>query len=210
MAIDMTNHDRQFLEWIFSHIVIILAFLGVFINIWAFFRLHRRKPSQRTHFHKMLSFLSVFDLLVSLGGGLTYGLPFVWPYYQEVIFPFVAPTLAALVHIFLLTSVFTTVVISLERYIRICYLCQMRTVDLFSAAESRLRYILVGLVIIPTLFYIPKFFEYTLQSSKIYFTQKLNCSNFFPLAQENQWSMNDLEPSLDLKDCLNHVSTLEP
>ena len=148
-------------------------------------------------------FLSIFDLLLSFGGGLTYGLPILWPYYQEIVFPIIAPTLSASVHIFLLISVYTTVIISLERYIRICYLCQMRSVDF--DFESRLRSILICLVVFPTLFYVPKFFEYKLVNTKVYFTKKINCSIVFDLALDQEWISDENKPS-DLKDCLKNVS----
>ena len=164
----MTNVTEQ----LFSHLVVVLAVLGTLINISAFVTLHRKQAP--TLFHRLLKFLSVYDLFVVLGGALTYGLPSIWPYYYESIFPLMAPVLAAFVHVVLLTSVYTTIIISLERYVRICYLCQMRRSELLK--ETNLRYFFCALIILPILFYIPKLFEFQLDKRTVLLTKTLNCT----------------------------------
>ena len=182
-------------EQAFSYLVLILAVLGTLINAWGFVILHRKRP--QTLFHRLLKFLSIYDLLVGLGAALTYGLPSIWPYYNETIFPAIAPVLAAFVHIFLLTSIYTTIIISLERYIRICYLCQLRRSEILK--ETNLRYFLVGLIILPVLFYIPKFFEFQVERRTVFVNKLLNCTE----VMDNKNSLPE-----DLHDCLEHVSCL--
>ncbi len=62
-----------------------------------------------------------------------------------------------MIHIALMTSVYLTVLLSLERYVRICYLCQMRETSLVT--EANLKYYLITVLVLPALFYTPKFFE---------------------------------------------------
>ena len=192
------------LEQVFSYVVVTLAVIGIFINILAFIIL--QKKHSPNPFHIMLKFLSVYDILLCAGGGLTYGLPHLWTKYQYEVFPYIAPFLAAFVHIFLMTSVFTTILISFERYIRICYLCQMRQVDFFSNPK-KLKYFLVGIVIIPVLFYIPKFFEYKMEKMKVYYEQKINCSQVFAVDTDIEWTLNTLQAhSKNLQDCIEKVT----
>lgn len=191
------------LEEIFSYIVTCLAFVGIFINVWAFIVLNKKQPG--THFHLMLKVLSIYDLLVSLAGGLTYGLPHIWPFYQDTIFPYIAPTLAAFVHIFLMTSVFITVLISFERYIRICYLCQMQTVDFFTDGQKIKRFLAV-LVILPCLFYLPKFFEFKLKKVKVVLEHLVNCTQVLSVPIDVNWNLETMEShSRDLTNCIQRV-----
>lgn len=46
---------------------------------------------------------------------------------------------------------------SFERYIRICYFCQLRSTSLLT--EDNINYYKLFLVIFPIVFYAPKFFE---------------------------------------------------
>jgi len=142
--------------------------------------------SKLVHLDQLLRFLSVYDILVCLCGCLTYGLPPVSNLYKEEVLtrigPWIAPiTHAALVttfnHNFLccllsklraniffvltfqMTSVYCTVILSLERYIRICFLCQLREWSYPSITGKNVTCYKVGLTVIPVIFYLPKFFE---------------------------------------------------
>ncbi len=46
---------------------------------------------------------------------------------------------------------------SFERYIRICYFCQLRSTSLLT--EENVKFYKVALVLFPILFYLPKWFE---------------------------------------------------
>lgn len=46
---------------------------------------------------------------------------------------------------------------SFERYIRICYYCQLRSTELLT--EDNIKWYKLFVVIFPILFYLPKFFE---------------------------------------------------
>jgi hypothetical protein len=81
-------------------------------------------PALTSAFPQLLRFLSIYDILVGVSGCLTYGLPPLWETYNFEVLPRIAPWLIPLIHAALMTSVYCTVILSLERFVRICYLCQ--------------------------------------------------------------------------------------
>ena len=101
---------------------------------------------------------------------MIWSLPQIWPYYNAYIFPYWSSFLLPIVQISLMSSVYTTVVMSWERYVRICLVSKLGC-DYFSAGRFK---VYVGFIIIfPILFYIPKFFEVSLQISNLQ-VNKLN------------------------------------
>jgi hypothetical protein len=203
MSADGTVGDVT--EQLFGHAVVMLAMIGLVINIGAFVILH--KKNRKTLFHQLLKFLSIYDILVGLGGAIGYGLPTIWPHFKQEILPRIAPILVPLIHIALMTSVYTTIVISLERYVRICFLCQMRQSSCCWVTEDNLKYFLTGLVVIPTIFYIPKFFEFNWKKTMMHFGVTLDCEKIVKMAMEATRGQNNATVNpMDLKDCLNQVS----
>ena len=59
------------------------------------------------------------------------------------------------------TGIFSS---SFERYIRICYYCQLRSSSLLT--EDNLKWYKLFLVLFPALFYVPKFFEVRVQDTE--------------------------------------------
>ena len=82
----------------------------------------RTKPSM---IHKLLLLLCVSDLCVIIGLLASFSLPNIWPYFRHQ-WPYLAPWWIPILQIALLTSVYTTVIISLERYVRIVYVCNFK------------------------------------------------------------------------------------
>ena len=82
----------------------------------------RPKPSM---IHKLLLLLCVSDLCVIIGLLASFCLPNIWPYFRYQ-WPYLAPWWIPILQIALLTSVYTTVIISLERYVRIVYVCNFK------------------------------------------------------------------------------------
>ena len=94
---------------------------------------------------------------------MIWSLPQIWPYYNAYIFPYWSSFLLPIVQISLMSSVYTTVVMSWERYVRICLVSKLGC-DYFSAGRFKIS---VGIIIIfPILFYIPKFFEVSFHDIK--------------------------------------------
>ena len=95
---------------------------------------------------------------------MIWSLPPIWPYYNAYIFPYWSSFLLPIVQISLMSSVYTTVVMSWERYVRICLVSKLGC-DYFSAGRFK---VYVGFIIIfPILFYVPKFFEVSLHFRNI-------------------------------------------
>ena len=72
-------------------------------------------------------------------GTLLHGLPGISAKYKAIIQPMIAPYLLPLAQISLMMSVYLAVVMAFERYIRICFICQLRSTRLLT--EKNLRYI---------------------------------------------------------------------
>ena len=75
-----------------------------------------------------------------------------------------------------MTSVYCTVILSLERYVRICYLCQLKDWSYPYVTEKNIHYYKIGLILLPIMFYLPKFFEVSWIYQKV---QNLNSNRRF-------------------------------
>ena len=154
----------------FGYTILIVAILGFVINLSALIFLiwrHKtaknadqnddRKRQKSTLFHHLLTVLAACDTLVVLCCALAYGLPDAWPEFLQDTYPHLGPYVVPITHIAVMSSVYSTVLISFERYVRICYICQLRpskwiTVDNF-------KYYVTAIILGPIIFYLPKFFE---------------------------------------------------
>ena len=88
---------------------------------------------------------------------LMFSLPNLWKDFAFSSFPYMAPILLPLVHIALMSSVYCTIVLSLERYARICLISNLIDCNYFS--NGKLKVYLTLIILFPIAFYIPKFFE---------------------------------------------------
>ena len=125
--------------------------------------------------------------MVVVGCAMLYALPNMKiGQYRQVIFPVILPWLLPVVQIAMMSSVYCTIVMSFERYIRICHLCQLRDCSYITMANFKwvpyyvkypwhsstknvyriieccsfsFRYYIIAIIGVPVLFYAPKFFE---------------------------------------------------
>ena len=118
--------------------IIALACIGVPINLFAIRLLllklcsgHNTTGTKRSMIHQLLLVLSVSDLFVVFGFPVMFCLPDIWPTFANS-WPNLAPWLFPIGQITLLTSIYTTVLISLERYVRIVYICNLRICRFFN------------------------------------------------------------------------------
>ena len=93
----------------------------------------RQKPSI---IHRLLLLLCVSDLCVIIGLLASFSLPNIWLDFNEH-WPYLAPWWIPMFQIALLTSVYTTVLISLERYVRIVYVCSFKHCWFFNKGNFR-------------------------------------------------------------------------
>ena len=128
-------------------------------------------PHKRGAFSRSKKSLTVF-----CPGCLIYGLPPICEAYSYQILPRIAPLLIPLIHAALMTSVYCTVILSLERYVRICYLCQLKDWSYPYVTEKNIHYYKIGLILLPIMFYLPKFFEVSWIYQKV---QNLNSNRRF-------------------------------
>ena len=76
-------------------------------------------------------------------------------------YPLLTPWVVPITQIAIMISVYCTVVMSYERYIRVCYLCQLMPAPrlLNHPWPDNVNLCMIATCILPVLFYIPKFFE---------------------------------------------------
>ena len=75
-----------------------------------------------------------------------------------------------------LNSFFSVYFSSFERYIRICYYCQLRSSTLLT--DDNLKWYKLFLVAFPLVFYVPKFFEVRVMD-----TEEVNCGLYLKLGK---------------------------
>jgi len=131
--------------------------MGVVINTAAAIFLSHKLKKHYSPFLRLLRALALSDLCVMVTGTLLHGLPGISSKFKYIIQPMIAPYLLPLAQISIMTSVYLAVVMAFERYIRICFICQLRSTRLLT--EKNLRFYIWACLLFPVLFYIPKWFE---------------------------------------------------
>ena len=89
---------------------------------------------------------------------MLWALPSIWPEYRTSVYPYWARYLYPAVQIALMSSVYCTIVLSWERYVRICLMSRLMNCSHYISDRAFLLY-LGFIVVFPIIFYIPKFFE---------------------------------------------------
>lgn len=74
----------------------------------------------------------------------------------------------------MMSSVYCTVVMSFERYVRICHICQLRGSSYLT--EENYKFYVMAFTLGPLLFYSPKFFEIRTEKTLHEYSKMLNCS----------------------------------
>ena len=74
----------------------------------------------------------------------------------------------------MMSSVYCTVIMSLERYVRICHLCQLRSSPYLT--EDNFKYHVMAVTLGPLLFYAPKFFEIRTERTVQEYVKAINCT----------------------------------
>ena len=149
-----------------------------------------------------LQLLSIYDIVVILGCSFLYALPGLsWKYFEVELYPRLLPYILPLTQISVMVSVYCTILMSFERYVRICHLCQLRYNSWLS---KRTFGILIGFVtVFPVLFYFPRFFELrTYEEARTYNFFVCDCSNFTEeLQMKSDYVLTEIEDPL-LKLCM--------
>ena len=93
----------------FHQVILTFAILGVVINVVAFVIITKKKD--KSMFHDLLKILTAYDVAVVICCALQFALPNLWPAYVTNIFPHIMPYLLPVMHITVLTSVYSTILI---------------------------------------------------------------------------------------------------
>ena len=89
-------------------------------------------------------------------------------------YPYVLPWILPITQIAMMSSVYCTVVMSFERYVRICHICQLRGSNLLT--EENFKFYLLAFTLIPLIFYAPKFFEIRTEVKTHQYSKFINCT----------------------------------
>ena len=147
----------------------------------------------------------MYDIVVILGCSFLYALPgLAWDSFDKYIYPRLLPFILPLTQICVMVSVYCTILMSFERYVRICHLCQLRYNSWLS---KRTFGILIGVVtLFPVLFYFPRFFEVraTMFNQTFRFPFR-DCSNY----TEELKMKSDFVLTQEQDPILKHCMTLD-
>lgn len=166
-------------SYYFSMTILVIATFGVGVNVACIVILVMRKGASQM-FHHLLKILAIYDLVVVVGCALLYALPQLkFPLYSRQIFPAILPWLLPLIQIAMMSSVYCTIVMSFERYIRICHLCQLR--DCSYITKTNFKFYVLAIVVIPVMFYIPKFFELRQREVLKKYELPVNCTGYIQM-----------------------------
>ena len=77
---------------------------------------------------------------------------------------------------------------SFERYVRICYLCQMRISNVLT--EENFKYYVLAFTLGPLLFYMPKFFELRTEERIWEVPKQINCTDILKELYRHQYFLN--------------------
>ena len=118
----LNRHPYAYIETTMYYIegvgIICIGIIGIIINIFATRLLLRIK--HRYIFHNLLLTLTIYDLLQIILSIPTFALPHLSPTYRNQIFIHVVPFLIPVAQITVSGSSYTTVTLTIERYISLC------------------------------------------------------------------------------------------
>lgn len=93
-----------------EHLILIIAVMGVIINVAAIFII--RKKKDRSMFHDLLNIMSAADVGVVICCAMLYSLPKLWTTYRDFVHPHIGGQfLLPIMHIAVMTSVYSTILI---------------------------------------------------------------------------------------------------
>ena len=93
----------------FQQVILAFAVLGVVINVIAFVIITKKKD--KSMFHDLLKILTIYDVGVVICCALQFALPNLWSSYANNIYPHIMPYLLPVMHITVLSSVYSTILI---------------------------------------------------------------------------------------------------
>ncbi|KAK2149093.1 hypothetical protein LSH36_468g04014 [Paralvinella palmiformis] len=133
-----------------------IAVLGIFANILVFVVLCRQKKRLTTNI--LLQALAIADTLILISSILLRSMRYVgWQSYNDV-YHYIFVSLYPCVYFFRLTDTWITVVMTIDRYIAVCYPLQAQRL-----CTLRRTYVIIGVIVLATfLFSTPRFFEFKL------------------------------------------------
>ena len=93
----------------FAHLILGCAVIGIAINITAIILIQRKRD--RSVFHDLLIILNASDVAVVVCCALLFSLPDIWQFYKFSIHPHIGQYLLPTMHIAVMMSVYSTILI---------------------------------------------------------------------------------------------------
>ena len=144
----MQDETYTWFRQAFAWALLVVGGFGIPVNLLPFWLLWRKRTL--SNFHILLVILSISDLvskfssifqfkikefllqIVVVGCMMIYGLPDVWTHFGVFTFPLITPWLIPVMQIALLTSVYATVLLSFERFVRVKYTVNLKRFKYFN------------------------------------------------------------------------------
>eukprot|EP00095_Tigriopus_kingsejongensis_P012051 maker-scaffold90_size386344-snap-gene-2.26 protein:Tk12051 transcript:maker-scaffold90_size386344-snap-gene-2.26-mRNA-1 annotation:"GJ13605" len=186
----------------YEYIILVTAVVGIGINVLAFVLMARK--TRRSMFHNLLKILMVYDMFVVICCMLQFALPFIWKAWYQDVRSYILPWLLPGMHIAVMSSVYFTVLMSFERFIRICYYCQLQFTSILT--DENVKYYKLFVILFPVIFYIPKFFEIRTHPQVIP-AQTIDCGQYMMLAGQVQ--SPNMKEYMESNFDADHISKIE-
>jgi len=162
MNTTLGHYHEQTLYWIEGVGIASVGAIGIGINLFAIWKLSFGQDKAERHcFHHLLLSLSICDLTHIIFNFICFALPHLSEAYRENVLLYTIPFLIPLAQMSLSCSSFTTVALTVERYISICW------PFLRYRFEIKASYYIWSVVTFSVIYNTPRFFEWQTYSEAI-------------------------------------------
>ena len=146
------NHQENKMEFIFEVVLLgTIGLVGILGNTTAIILFVKKKD--KVNFHRILTMLIMFDNILVFLNLIIFLMPHLNDYFRVKLFAFVAPIIIPMAQIAVTGSIYSTVAISIERYMISC-----KPFFVISHNWSSKRYI-IPTIVFSIAYNLPKFFE---------------------------------------------------
>ena len=122
MKLIMILEFRYLIEGLF---LLVISLFGLIGNVIAIKVIHSPKVDFNTSFKSLLTLLTLFDTSFLLCEVSTFCLPLLHPWWEEKLSPFLLPLSLPAIQVALSGSIWTTVMLALERFLTVVHMYSM-------------------------------------------------------------------------------------
>lgn len=196
-----SNVTASFKYWVDGPIGMSVACLGVMVNLVAIVVLARQRV-QRT-FHLLMIFLSVWDFMWLIFFVLLFSMSEISQFWRDRVYFYLVPYLLPLLQICLSGSCYSTVALTVERYIAVC-------APFFRLRHNiKARFYILPILLFAPLYNMPRFFEFG--TELICFCKTEDSPRVFVLSSKGNSSKENFScPPVNYTEALSENCWVEP